>query len=265
MQHRIWERRRDLVDWLDSGAYFYVCGDAKAMAKDVRATLVRAYADVKALAPEAAEQAVRDARARASAICRTCIDGTTVVPAQAETAYAVYHRCGTAAESFQPRWLWVPACAGTTATSIRTNGRRTLAQRAHQGSERLPARHAGRRAARGDHRRDRRGRPAAREIPRHVPAGRPRPARRAPAQEDGEGLRLHDPRAHPRRRADAGAMARARPRSRATTATARCGSPRGRPSSSTASSSRTSSATMAGDRRARCSTPSRPAATSTAT
>jgi len=28
------------------------------MAKDVRATLVRAYADVKALAPEAAEQAV---------------------------------------------------------------------------------------------------------------------------------------------------------------------------------------------------------------
>jgi sulfite reductase (NADPH) flavoprotein alpha-component len=35
-----------------------VCGDAKAMAKDVRAALVRAYADVKALSPEAAEQAV---------------------------------------------------------------------------------------------------------------------------------------------------------------------------------------------------------------
>jgi sulfite reductase (NADPH) flavoprotein alpha-component len=29
-----------------------------AMAKDVRATLVRAYADVKSLSPEAAEQAV---------------------------------------------------------------------------------------------------------------------------------------------------------------------------------------------------------------
>ena len=58
VQHRLWEQRRDLVEWLDGGAHFYVCGDAKAMAKDVRATLVRAYADVKALSPEAAEQAV---------------------------------------------------------------------------------------------------------------------------------------------------------------------------------------------------------------
>jgi sulfite reductase (NADPH) flavoprotein alpha-component len=60
VQHRIWEQRRDLIDWLDGGAHFYVCGDMNAMAKDVRATLVRAYADVKALSPEAAEQAVRD-------------------------------------------------------------------------------------------------------------------------------------------------------------------------------------------------------------
>lgn len=60
VQHRIWEQRLDLVDWLDSGAYFYVCGDAKAMAKDVRAALVRAYADVKALSLEAADQAVND-------------------------------------------------------------------------------------------------------------------------------------------------------------------------------------------------------------
>ena len=58
VQDKLWERRADLVEWLDGGAYFYVCGDAKAMAKDVRATLVRAYADVKSLAPEAAEQAV---------------------------------------------------------------------------------------------------------------------------------------------------------------------------------------------------------------
>ena len=58
VQDRIWERRRDLVEWLDGGASFYVCGDAKAMAKDVRAALVRAYADVKLLALEAAERAV---------------------------------------------------------------------------------------------------------------------------------------------------------------------------------------------------------------
>jgi sulfite reductase (NADPH) flavoprotein alpha-component len=60
VQHRLWEQRRELIAWLDSGAYFYVCGDMNAMAKDVRAMLVRAYADVKSLAPEAAEQAVRD-------------------------------------------------------------------------------------------------------------------------------------------------------------------------------------------------------------
>lgn len=58
VQNKLWDRRQDLVEWLDAGANFYVCGDAKNMAKDVRATLVRAYADVKALTPEAAEQIV---------------------------------------------------------------------------------------------------------------------------------------------------------------------------------------------------------------
>jgi sulfite reductase (NADPH) flavoprotein alpha-component len=58
VQHKIWDRRAELVEWLDKGAYFYVCGDAKAMAKDVRAALVQAYTDVKSLSPEAAEQAV---------------------------------------------------------------------------------------------------------------------------------------------------------------------------------------------------------------
>jgi sulfite reductase (NADPH) flavoprotein alpha-component len=55
VQHRLWEHRRDLVNWLDNGAFLYVCGDAKAMARDVRRALVHAYADVKGLAPEAAE------------------------------------------------------------------------------------------------------------------------------------------------------------------------------------------------------------------
>jgi sulfite reductase (NADPH) flavoprotein alpha-component len=58
VQHRMWERRRELVDWLDNGAHFYVCG-ATDMGKDVRSTLVRAVADVKALAPDAAEREVR--------------------------------------------------------------------------------------------------------------------------------------------------------------------------------------------------------------
>ena len=58
VQHKIWEQRRELVDWLENGAHFYVCGDAKAMAKDVRTMLTNAYADVKVLSPEGAEQAV---------------------------------------------------------------------------------------------------------------------------------------------------------------------------------------------------------------
>lgn len=59
VQNKIWDRRRDIVEWLDNGAYFYVCGDAKTMAKDVRATLVSAYADVKAISSDTAEQALR--------------------------------------------------------------------------------------------------------------------------------------------------------------------------------------------------------------
>jgi sulfite reductase (NADPH) flavoprotein alpha-component len=59
VQHMMWAQRRDLVEWLDNGAHFYVCGDAKRMAKDVRATLVQAYADVKALSADAAEQAIQ--------------------------------------------------------------------------------------------------------------------------------------------------------------------------------------------------------------
>ena len=59
VQHKMWAQRRDLIEWLENGAHFYVCGDAKRMAKDVRSTLVQSYADVKALSPEQAEAAVQ--------------------------------------------------------------------------------------------------------------------------------------------------------------------------------------------------------------
>lgn len=59
VQDRIRSNRRDFVDWMEGGAHLYVCGDAKAMAKDVRRAVVEAYADVKALHAGAAEEAVR--------------------------------------------------------------------------------------------------------------------------------------------------------------------------------------------------------------
>lgn len=39
VQHRMHEHGAELFDWLESGAFFYVCGDAKRMAKDVDAAL----------------------------------------------------------------------------------------------------------------------------------------------------------------------------------------------------------------------------------
>ena len=59
VQHRIWEQRHDLVAWLEGGASFYVCGDAKEMAGSVRQAVETAYADVKSVTPEQAADFVR--------------------------------------------------------------------------------------------------------------------------------------------------------------------------------------------------------------
>ena len=40
VQHRMWEQRKELWQWLNDGASLLVCGDARTMAKDVDACLV---------------------------------------------------------------------------------------------------------------------------------------------------------------------------------------------------------------------------------
>jgi len=47
VQNRIWEKRADVIAWLDNGAAFYVCGDMNAMAKDVRKVLASAIANAE--------------------------------------------------------------------------------------------------------------------------------------------------------------------------------------------------------------------------
>ncbi|HQT63613.1 MAG: sulfite reductase subunit alpha [Acidocella sp. 20-57-95] len=58
VQHVLWEQRDALRNQLAKGAVLYLCGDAKAMARDVDATLVRIFADGK---DEAAGQSALDA------------------------------------------------------------------------------------------------------------------------------------------------------------------------------------------------------------
>ena len=45
VQHRMPSARDELFAWLEDGAHFYVCGDEKAMAQDVHATLAAIVAD----------------------------------------------------------------------------------------------------------------------------------------------------------------------------------------------------------------------------
>jgi len=54
VQHRMLENARQLWDWLQNGAYFYVCGDAKRMAKDVHQTLIDIATKQGGMSPEAA-------------------------------------------------------------------------------------------------------------------------------------------------------------------------------------------------------------------
>jgi sulfite reductase (NADPH) flavoprotein alpha-component len=57
VQNRMQENGAELWKWLkDEGAYFYVCGDAKRMAKDVHQTLIAIAQEHGGMTPEAAKE-----------------------------------------------------------------------------------------------------------------------------------------------------------------------------------------------------------------
>ena len=67
--HRMWEARQALYRWLRDGAYLYVCGDAKAMAKDVHAMLLAIIADQSGGDTESAAAELREMQ-QAGRYCR---------------------------------------------------------------------------------------------------------------------------------------------------------------------------------------------------
>jgi sulfite reductase (NADPH) flavoprotein alpha-component len=58
VQNRMIEQAKELWVWLQNGAYFYVCGDAKHMAKDVNKALIEIAQKEGGLSPEAAAEFV---------------------------------------------------------------------------------------------------------------------------------------------------------------------------------------------------------------
>jgi len=60
VQQRMWENSTELFGWLQDGAYVYVCGDEKRMAKDVHETLHRIIATEGGLDAESAHAYVND-------------------------------------------------------------------------------------------------------------------------------------------------------------------------------------------------------------
>jgi sulfite reductase (NADPH) flavoprotein alpha-component len=58
VQNRMLEQAKELWNWLQNGAYFYVCGDAKHMAKDVHQALIEIAQKEGGLSAEAASEFV---------------------------------------------------------------------------------------------------------------------------------------------------------------------------------------------------------------
>lgn len=60
VQHRMLENGKELYDWLENGAHFYVCGDATKMAKDVDLALKQIIQQQGGLTLEKAEEYIKN-------------------------------------------------------------------------------------------------------------------------------------------------------------------------------------------------------------
>mgnify|MGYP002720474730 FL=1 len=61
-KRQIEKQSKKLIDWMDNGAYIYVCGDAKKMAPSVDATLQSILVKEKNLTPKDASSYLKSLR-----------------------------------------------------------------------------------------------------------------------------------------------------------------------------------------------------------
>lgn len=62
VQHRLWEARNEVWQWIQDGAHIYVCGDASRMAKDVDQCLQNIIKEALQLSDESARHFLADLR-----------------------------------------------------------------------------------------------------------------------------------------------------------------------------------------------------------
>ncbi len=63
VQHKIFEQKKNVWDWIQEGSYIYVCGDAEEMAKDVDAALQQIVREEGGMSEEEARKYVKSLRA----------------------------------------------------------------------------------------------------------------------------------------------------------------------------------------------------------
>lgn len=60
VQHKLLEHKKEVFQWIEEGAYFYLCGDMKYMAKDVNKTLLQIIQEQGGVSEEKAKEYVKN-------------------------------------------------------------------------------------------------------------------------------------------------------------------------------------------------------------